>query len=194
MSAALIARPERALTVSIALVLQVNPPHFQVGTAQDGRGNRRVKADAWEKTKMAAWLQQGTTGWQPPAHLARVQPQDERKTAGLGIPVFADKAFQALTVSSLDPEWEARFEPDRMGSGLDAAVRTRCRRDFRDRRRGEVSTKGVLNADLTAAFDQIDHTRLLAALGIFPGREMVEGWGDGRSRFAPTERGSLKAG
>ena len=34
----------------------------------------------------------------------------------------------------------------------------------------------VLDADLTAAFDRIDHDQLLAHLGTFPARGMVAGW------------------
>ena len=34
----------------------------------------------------------------------------------------------------------------------------------------------VLDADLAAAFDRIDHARLLAALGTFPARDMIAGW------------------
>ena len=56
----------------------------------------------------------------------------------------------------------------------------------------------MLDADLTAAFDQIDHARLLEALGTFPGRGMVEGWLRAgvmdQGRFAPTERGSPQGG
>jgi hypothetical protein len=34
----------------------------------------------------------------------------------------------------------------------------------------------ILDADLAAAFDRIDHQRLLAALGSFPARDMIAGW------------------
>jgi RNA-directed DNA polymerase len=34
----------------------------------------------------------------------------------------------------------------------------------------------ILDADLAAAFDKIDHDRLLAAIGSFPAREMIRGW------------------
>ena len=52
-----------------------------------------------------------------------------------------------------------------------------------------------LDADLAAAFDKIDHSRLLAALGSFPARDLIEGWlkagvfetGKG---FAPTGEGT----
>jgi RNA-directed DNA polymerase len=34
----------------------------------------------------------------------------------------------------------------------------------------------VLDADLKAAFDWIDHDFILAKIGLFPGREMIRGW------------------
>ena len=57
----------------------------------------------------------------------------------------------------------------------------------------------ILDADLAAAFDRIDHSRLLAALGSFPARDMIRGWlkagvfepGKG---FAPTEEGTPQGG
>jgi RNA-directed DNA polymerase len=33
-----------------------------------------------------------------------------------------------------------------------------------------------VDADLSAAFDRIDHQRLLSALGSFPARDMIAGW------------------
>jgi RNA-directed DNA polymerase len=53
----------------------------------------------------------------------------------------------------------------------------------------------ILDADLAAAFDKIDHSRLLQALGSFPARDLIRGWlkagmfepGKG---FAPTGEGT----
>jgi RNA-directed DNA polymerase len=48
------------------------------------------------------------------------------------------------------------------------------------------------------SFDKIDHSRLLAALGSFPARDMIAGWltagviEDGA--FAPTEEGTPQGG
>ena len=56
----------------------------------------------------------------------------------------------------------------------------------------------IVDADLSAAFDKIDHPRLLAALGSFPARDMIAGWltagtiEDGI--FAPTEEGTPQGG
>ena len=57
----------------------------------------------------------------------------------------------------------------------------------------------ILDADLTAAFDKIDHDHLLAKLGSFPGKEMIRGWlkagvfekGKG---FAPADEGTPQGG
>src|SRR4029079_7112778 len=57
----------------------------------------------------------------------------------------------------------------------------------------------LLDADLAAAFDRIDHDHLLAMLGDFPAREAIRGWlkagviehGKG---FAPTEEGTPQGG
>jgi RNA-directed DNA polymerase len=57
----------------------------------------------------------------------------------------------------------------------------------------------VLDADLTAAFDKIDHDHLLATIGDFPGRTQIRGWlkagvfekGKG---FAPTDAGTPQGG
>jgi RNA-directed DNA polymerase len=56
----------------------------------------------------------------------------------------------------------------------------------------------ALDADLAAAFDQIDHAQLLDQLGWFPARGMIAAWLTAgvidRGRFAPTERGCPQGG
>ncbi|MFE6848740.1 reverse transcriptase N-terminal domain-containing protein [Streptomyces sp. NPDC057686] len=56
----------------------------------------------------------------------------------------------------------------------------------------------VLDADLSAAFDRIDHDHLMTMLGRFPARDLVQGWLKAgvidRGRFAPTEEGTPQGG
>jgi RNA-directed DNA polymerase len=103
-------------------------------------------------------------------------PKSNGRRRGLGIPVIADRALQALALSALEPEWEARFEPKsygfRPGRGChDAivAIRTTASRQDAGRLR-------VLDADLEAAFDRLSHQHILASLGSFPARELVRRW------------------
>ena len=57
----------------------------------------------------------------------------------------------------------------------------------------------ALDADLAAAFDRIDHSRLLAQLGSFPARDMIRAWlkagvFEAGKGFAPTEEGTPQGG
>ncbi len=56
----------------------------------------------------------------------------------------------------------------------------------------------MLDADLAAAFDRIDHAHLLRQLGTFPARGLVERWLKAgvveNGRFAPTEEGTPQGG
>jgi RNA-directed DNA polymerase len=60
------------------------------------------------------------------------------------------------------------------------------------------SRRWVLDADLAAAFDQIDHNLLLSQLGIFPARDQVQQWLKAgvveKDRFTPTEEGTPQGG
>ena len=98
------------------------------------------------------------------------------KKRPLGIPVIFDRALQAHVASALEPEWEARFEPKsygfRPGRGCHDAIQ--C--IFTTARGKSARRCWALDADLAAAFDRIDHSHLLSALGTFPARELVERW------------------
>ncbi len=56
----------------------------------------------------------------------------------------------------------------------------------------------MLDADLAAAFDRIDHGHLLRQLGTFPARELIADWLKSgvieKGRFAPTEEGTPQGG
>lgn len=171
---------------------------------QINQGRRTAGVDGltalWgpDRVELARWVQQ--RGHESPALPVRriFIPKANGKKRPLGIPVIADRAAQAVVLNALEPEWEARFEPRsygfRPGRGCHDAIEaiyTVCK--------GKSPARAwVLDADLTAAFDRIDHDRLLDHLHGFPARERVARWlmaGVIEDRqYAPTAEGTPQGG
>ncbi|MGD0247267.1 MAG: reverse transcriptase domain-containing protein, partial [Streptosporangiaceae bacterium] len=111
--------------------------------------------------------------------------------------MILDRVHQARVKNALEPEWEARFEPRsygfRPGRGCADAIAA-----LFTTLKGNSKRIWIVDADLSAAFDKIDHSRLLAALGSFPARDMIAGWlkagvvEDGI--LAPTREGTPQGG
>ena len=56
------------------------------------------------------------------------------------------------------------------------AATTRSARVFNTCKGPRAKRVWALDADLAAAFDKIDHSRLVDALGSFPARDMIRRW------------------
>jgi RNA-directed DNA polymerase len=142
-----------------------------------------------------------TTGSHKPSPVRRVhipKASDKTKMRPLGIPVLADRCHQARVRNALEPEWEARFEARsygfRPGRGCHDAIESLFRTLH-----GKGKRVWILDADLAAAFDKIDHDHLLQMIGGFPARGMIAGWlkagvFEAGKGFAPTGEGTPQGG
>ena len=151
-----------------------------------------------QKAELVDWLQHRTQSWSPRPVKRVYVPKSNGRRRPLGIPVIADRCLQALAVNALEPEWEARFEPKsygfRPGRGChDAIVAIHTTASRTDAQR-----RWVLDADLAAAFDHLDHDHICESLGTFPAVGLVRQWlkagviEDGG--FLATEEGAPQGG
>jgi retron-type reverse transcriptase len=114
----------------------------------------------------------------------------------LGIPTLQDRALQAVVKVALEPQWEARFEPNSYGfrpgrSTWDAigAIYVLINQ----------KAKWMLDADIAKCFDRINHDALLKKLNPSPLlRRQVRAWlqagGMDKGEWFPTETGSPQGG
>lgn len=153
------------------------------------------------RAELAVQVHREASSWRPrPVKRVYIPKAGNRaKLRPLGIPVIADRCHQGRVRAALEPEWESRFEPRsygfRPGRGCHdaiSAVYSTCK--------GSLAKRvWALDADLAAAFDRIDHSRLLEALGSFPARDMIRDWlkagvFEAGKGFAPTEEGTPQGG
>ena len=181
--------------VSVQRVTELNAGRATAGV--DGE----VALTAEARAELVQRVKQQARTWQPlPVKRTYIpKPGAGQKLRPLGIPVIFDRVLQARVKNALEPEWEARFEIRsygfRPGRGCHDAIET----IFNTLHGRNARRLWILDADLTAAFDRIDHTELLSALGSFPAREITRRWltagvfepGKG---FAPTEEGTPQGG
>ena len=123
------------------------------------------------------------------------KPGKEEKRP-LGIPTIKDRALQALVKLVLEPEWEARFEPNSYGFRVGRSCHDAIEAIFNEIR---YKSKFVLDADIARCFDCIDHRALLTKLNTSPTiRRQVRAWlkagvMDGQQLF-PTSEGTPQGG
>lgn len=114
----------------------------------------------------------------------------------LGIPPMIERCKQALAKMALEPEWEARFEPNSYGF--------RPGRSCHDAREAIFNAirskpKYVFDADVKGAFDNIHQGKLLEKLQAYPAmKHAIQAWlkagvMEGRE-FSPTESGTPQGG
>src|SRR5712691_2235211 len=98
--------------------------------------------------------------------------KDEQRP--LSIPTLHDRALQALVKLALEPEWEARFEPNSYGFRPGRSVHDAIGAIFIAI---EKQPKYALDADIAKCFDRIDQQALLRKIKTFPTlNRLIKAW------------------
>jgi len=178
--------------VSVRRVTEINAGRKTAGI--DGR----VVLLPQGKAELADWMQHRAAPWKPLPVRRVYIPKANGRQRGLGIPVIIDRCLQAVTLNALEPEWEARFEPRSYGFRPGRGCHDAIGAIFLAAKGKSPKRQWVLDADLAAAFDRIDHDRLMASIGQFPARGLVQRWLTAgvldRGVLAPTEEGVPQGG
>jgi RNA-directed DNA polymerase len=157
-----------------------------------------VALSAEARMELATRVQRTKLADARPVKRVYVPKRGTNKQRPLGIPVVLDRVHQARVVNGLEPEWEARFEPRSYGFRPGRGCHDAIEAIYWVAKGRNPRRQWVLDADLAAAFDRIDHNHLLAALGSFPARGMIRKWLKAgvveNGRFAPTEEGTPQGG
>jgi len=148
--------------------------------SQDNRGKNTPGVDGiarlTQKQRMRM-VKELRTFSSKPAPIRRVyipKASNPNERRPLGIPVMRDRAEQALVKLALEPEWEARFEPNSYGFRPGRCPQDTIEAIFNHIR---LKSKYILEADIEKCFDRINHQALLAKLNSIPIiNRQVRGW------------------
>ncbi|MCF2138970.1 MAG: group II intron reverse transcriptase/maturase [Candidatus Lokiarchaeota archaeon] len=128
-------------------------------------------------------------------------PKRNGKKRKLGIPTIKDRAMQMLVYITMIPEWEARFEPHSFGfrpgrSPIDAVHYIGG--NFVPKKGKRPHPGWVLDADISACFDNINHSALLRKLRYEPQIGLIKRWLKAGSiskiGFSSTNKGTPQGG
>jgi RNA-directed DNA polymerase len=169
---------------------------------QDNQGKRTAGVDGVKSVEPAARLilvrrlrDHRSIKPQPTRRVWIPKPgKDEQRP--LGIPAMLDRTHQTLAKLALEPEWEAKFEPNSYGFRPGRSVHDAIGVIFNMICK---QPKYVLDADIAGCFNTIAHAPLLAKLQTFPAlRRAIKAWLKAgvleEGVFAPTEAGTPQGG
>jgi RNA-directed DNA polymerase len=131
-----------------------------------------------------------------PTRRVHIPKPGTTETRPLGIPTINDRALQALVKLALEPEWEAKFEPNSYGFRPGRSCHDAIDAIFKS-----INTKSkyVLDADIAKCFDRINHKALIDKISTYPTLSRLiklwlkAGYCDGKELF-PTNEGTPQGG
>jgi RNA-directed DNA polymerase len=145
---------------------------------QDNAGKNTAGVDGVKtltpKRRMTLASNLRIAGKSKPARRVMIPKPGTDEQRPLGIPTIYDRALQALVKLSLEPEWEAKFEPNSYGFRPGRSCHDAIEAIFNSIKQ---KAKYVLDADIAKCFDRINHDALLRKVNTYPTmRHQLKAW------------------
>jgi RNA-directed DNA polymerase len=167
---------------------------------QDNQGKNTAGVDGVksltpkQRTNLVGKLR--ITGKAKPTRRVNIPKPGTTETRPLVIPTINDRALQALVKIALEPEWEAKFEPNSYGFRPGRSCHDAIGAIFESIKQ---KAKYVLDADISKCFDRINHYTLLDKINTYPSlRKQIKSWLKSgvmeRGKFSSTEEGTPQGG
>ncbi|MBD2482331.1 group II intron reverse transcriptase/maturase [Planktothrix sp. FACHB-1365] len=167
---------------------------------QDNQGKKTAGVDGVKsltpKQRLSLVGRLKLTGKAKPTRRVWIPKPGKEEKRPLGIPTIFDRALQALVKLAMEPEWEAKFEPNSYGFRPGRSCHDAIGQIYNVINKGH---KYVLDADIAQCFDKINHDVLIKKIGTFPKlNRQIRAWlksgvmdGD---RLFPTIEGTPQGG
>ncbi|HEY9865718.1 MAG TPA: group II intron reverse transcriptase/maturase [Candidatus Obscuribacterales bacterium] len=167
---------------------------------QDNQGKNTAGVDGVKsltpKQRMSLVGRLKLTNKVKPTRRVNIPKPGTTETRPFGIPTINDRALQALVKLALEPQWEAKFEPNSYGFRPGRSCHDAIGAIFNGIR---YKSKYVLDADISKCFDRINHKALISKINTYPtlSRQIQvwlrAGYMDGKELF-PTNDGTPQGG
>ena len=168
---------------------------------QDNQGKKTAGVDGVKslspKARMNLADNLRITGKVRPTRRVTIPKPNSDEKRPLGIPTMYDRALQTLVKQALEPEWEAKFEPNSYGFRPGRSCHDSIGAIFNSIR---YKAKYVLDADIKKCFDRINHQALLEKVNTYPTLNRIlkqwlkAGYIDQGDNFFPTNEGTPQGG
>ncbi len=167
---------------------------------QDNKGKKTAgvdgKASLSKAKRIALAMNLSMDETSMPLRRVWIPKQDKKTLRPLGIPTIRDRAKQTLVKMALEPEWEAKFDPNKYGFRPARSCQDAIEGIFK-----AIKTKQayVLDADISGCFDNINHKALLKKINTSPKiQRVIKRWLKSgiidKKVFTRTDKGTPQGG
>jgi RNA-directed DNA polymerase len=166
-------------------------------TTNRGRRTPGVDGEVWDtpEKKSQAVAQLRTKGYRPQPLRRVAIPKPSGGERFLGIPTMQDRAMQALYLLTLDPIAETGADPNSYGFRRERSPADAIGQCYGMLAK-KTSAQWVLEGDIRACFDEIDHAWLLTHIPLPQGilRKWLKAGYVTQGRWFPTDSGTPQGG